>query len=154
MESLIVRGIDGEGDGIVLNTGLSLFAQPGTLRNQFDKLAGNGNLAFGLLAETDADGVADTLGEQGTDAYGRLDAPVFALASLGDTQVEGIVHILTVHRLDQQTHGGDHHHRVGGLDTDDDIVELLATADAQKLHTTLDDTLRGITVARHDTVGE
>ena len=63
LESLIVRGIDGEGDGIVLNTGLSLFAQPGALRNQFDKLAGNGNLALGLLAETDAYSVADTLGE-------------------------------------------------------------------------------------------
>ena len=50
--------------------------------------------------------------EQGSDAYSRLDAAVLTLASLCDAEVQGIVHILLVHRLDEQADGGDHHHGV------------------------------------------
>ena len=64
------------------------------------------------------------------------------------------MHVLSIHRLDEQADGGDHHDRVGGLDGDDDIVELLAPEDPQKLHTALDDALRGVAIARHDAVGE
>ena len=64
------------------------------------------------------------------------------------------MHILLVHRLNKQTNGGDHHHGVGSLDGDDHIVELLALEDTQELHATLNDTLGGITIARHDTVGK
>ena len=68
--------------------------------------------------------------------------------------MQGVVHILLVHRLHQQTDGGYHHHGIRGLDADDHIVELFATEDAQELHATLDDALGGVAIATHDAVGK
>ena len=124
------------------------------LGNEFHQFFRNWDFALGLLGEGDADGVANALGEQGTNADGGLDATVLALTCLGDTEVQGIVHVFTVHGLDKQAHGGDHDHGVGGLDGDDDIVEMLATEDAQELHAALDNALGGVAVAAHDAVGE
>ena len=64
------------------------------------------------------------------------------------------MHVLSIHRFHQQTHGGDHHDSVRGLDGNHDVVEVLSAEDAQELHTTLDDSLRCIAVARHNAVGE
>ena len=68
--------------------------------------------------------------------------------------MQRIVHILAVHRFDQQTDGGHHNDGIAGLDADDHVVELLAAADTQKLHAALDDALWGIAIARHDTVAQ
>ena len=65
-----------------------------------------------------------------------------------------IVHILTIHRLYQQTDGLYHHHRIGGFDGDDDVVELLALENSQELHTAFNDALGGVAITRHDTVRE
>ena len=87
-----------EGDGVVVDTGLGLVAQAGALRDEVYELAGNGDFALWLFAERDADGVTNAFSEQGSDAYSRLDAAVLTLASLCDAEVQGIVHILLVHR--------------------------------------------------------
>ena len=68
--------------------------------------------------------------------------------------MQGIVHIFSVHSLDKQADGSDHHHRVRGLNGDYHIVELFTTEDAQELHTTFNDSFRSIAVAAHDAVGE
>ena len=154
LERLPVRSVDGEGDGIVLDAGLGLGTQSSTLFNHVDQLTGYGNLALRLFGERHADGVANTLRQQGADTYGTLDAPVFALASLCDTQMQGIVHILLVHGLDKQTYGGNHDHSIRGFDADNDIVKLFALKNTEELHTALDNTLGGVTIARHDAVGE
>ena len=68
--------------------------------------------------------------------------------------MEGIVHILAIHGLDKEAHGGDHDNGVAGLDADDDIVEMLALTDAQELHAALDNALGGVAIARHDAIGQ
>ena len=84
LERLPVGGVEGQRDGVVVDAGLGLLAQLHTLGDEVYQLAGNRNLAFGLFAERHADGVADALGQQGTNAHGRLDAAVFSLAGLCD----------------------------------------------------------------------
>ena len=153
LECLPVGIIERQGNGIVLDTSLSLFTQGSTGRNHINELTGHGNLALRFLGERHADGVADALGEQGANADGTLDAAVLALACLCDTEVKRIVHILLIHRLDKQTYGGNHHHSIRSLDGDDHIVELLTLKNTQELHAAFDDTLGGVTITRHDAVG-
>ena len=126
----------------------------GTLRDIVDEVARNGYLRFRLLAQTHADSVADTVGKQCADAHRTLDASVLAFASLGDAEVERIVHVRLVHLGDEQTHRAHHDDRVRRLDAYHYVVELFLLADAQKLHTALDDAFRRVAVARHDAVGE
>ena len=68
--------------------------------------------------------------------------------------MERIVHVFLVHRVDQQAHRLHHDHRIARLDGDDDIVEMLAFADAQELHTAFDDALGRVAVAVAYAVGE
>ncbi len=145
---------DGQRQGVVGNARFGLSAQLGACLDGVNQLAGNGNFGLGLFRQRHADGIADALGEQGSDAHGALDAPVFALAGLGNAQMERIVHVFAVHGFHQKAHRLHHHHRVGCLDADHHIVELLAAADAQKLHATLHYALGGVAVAAHDAVGE
>ena len=68
--------------------------------------------------------------------------------------MQRIVHALTLHSSDKQSDRLHHHYGIAGLDGDDHIVKALAFADTQELHTALHNTLWGITIARHDAVGE
>ena len=99
LEGLPVGGIEGQGDGVVLDAGLSLGTETGAFGDELYEFAGYGNLAFGLFGEGYADGVANTFGEQCSDAEGTLDASVLALASLGNAEVQGVVHVLLIHRF-------------------------------------------------------
>ena len=85
LKCLPVWGIEGEGDGIVLDTRLCFLTQLTALRNHIHEFAGNGDLTFWFLAQRHADGVANTLCQQGTNAHSRLDASVLTFACLGDT---------------------------------------------------------------------
>ena len=111
-----------------------------------DQLSGHGYLSLGFLGERHADGVADAVGKKGSDAHGTLDAAVLALTRLGHSEVERVVHVFAVELCHEQSHRLDHHHGVGRLDGDDHVVEVLPLADAQELHTTLDDTLGRVAV--------
>ena len=115
---------------------------------------GHRNLVLGRFAEADADGVADAVDEQGTDAHGTLQAAVLALAGFRDAEVEGEGHAFGLHGAAQQAHALHHHHGVGGFDADDDIQELLLHAHAQELHARLHDAGGRVAIARHDAVGE
>ena len=68
--------------------------------------------------------------------------------------MEGIVHVLLVHRCHEEANGADHDDGVGTLDGNDDIVEMLFLTDAQELHTALHDALGRVAVAVADAVGE
>ena len=114
----------------------------------------HGNLCLGLLGERHAYGVAYAVGEQCPYAHGALDASVLALAGLGHSQVQWIVHVLLVHLAHQQAHRAHHHHGVACLDGDDHIIELLLLAYTQEFHAALDDALGGVAISRHDAVGE
>ena len=96
--------IEAERDGVVVDAGLSLSTQPSALGDELHQSAGHGNLTFRFLRERHADGVADALSEQGTDAHGRLDASVLALAGFGHAEVERVVHVLLVHCLNEQAY--------------------------------------------------
>ena len=145
---------DGEGDGIVLDAGFGFGTKAGALGDEVHQFAGYGNLALGLFGQRHADGVANAFGKQGANAHCRLDASVFTLASLCDTQMQRVVHVLSVHRLDKQTDGSHHDDGIRSLDADDHIVELLTTENAQELNATLDNTLGGVSVTAHDAVRE
>ena len=82
-------------------------------RDIIHKMTRNGNLRV-LRSKTR--GWCRRCRRQATHLYPRhFDAAVFALASLGHTEVKRIVHILTVHLADQQTNRTNHHHGVGAL---------------------------------------
>src|SRR5574344_705147 len=68
--------------------------------------------------------------------------------------MERIVHVLSIHSMYKQTYRANHHHGIGSLDGNDYIIKLLTFAYTQKFHATLHDALRGIAIARHDTVGQ
>ena len=152
LQGLPVWSIHHQRDGVILNAGLCLLAQADTFRNEVHQLAGHRNLTLRLFRETDTDSVTNALSQQSPDADGRFDTTVFSLSGFRHAKMQGIVHILLIHCLDQQTDGSHHHYGIGCLDADDDVIELFPSADAQKLHATLDDTLGSITIARHDAV--
>ena len=62
------------------------------------------------------------------------------------------MHVRLVHLADEKTHGANHDDRIGSLDGDNHVVELLLLADTQKLHAALNDALRRVAIARHDAV--
>ena len=117
-------------------------------------MACNGYLCLGFLRERHSDGVSNTVGKQCSNTHGTLDTSVLTLASLGHSEVEGIMHVLLVHFAHQQAHGAHHHNGVAGLDGYDNIIKILILAYTKELHTALDNTLGSIAIARHDTVGE
>ena len=125
-----------------------------SLADIFHQMSGHGDFGFRFLAQRHTDGVADAIGQQCADAHGTLYPAVLALAGLGHAQVQRIVHALALHRGHQQAHRLHHHHRVAGLDGDDHVVEVFSSADAQKLHAALHDSLRRVAIAAHDAVGE
>ena len=84
------------------------------------------NLAFRLLAEANANGVANAVYEQSADADGTLQAAVLAFASFCHAQVQRIVHAFFLHLLTEQTDALHHDDRVRSLDTDHNIAELFA----------------------------
>ena len=117
-------------------------------------MAGHRNLGLGILRERDSHGVANAVGKQRANAHAALDAAILTLTGLGDAEVDGIMHVLFLHPDNEQPHAEHHHNRIGSLDTDDDIVETLLLADAQKLHTALHNPLRRVAVAVAYAVGE
>ena len=116
------------------------------------QFVGNGDFALGLLAQRYAQGVADAVAKQGTDAQRALDAAVLALAGLGHAEVQGEVHALALHHVAKQAHGAHHDDGVAGLDAHDHVAEFLPLTDAQELHAALHDALGRVAVARHDAI--
>lgn len=115
---------------------------------------GDGYLALRGLAERDADGVAQALGQEGADAYGALDAPVLAGAGFGDAEVQGVVHALGLHADGEHAHGIGHDHGVAGLDGDDDVVEVVAAGYVEVFHDGFGHAQGCVAVAHHDAVAE
>ena len=68
--------------------------------------------------------------------------------------MEGERHTLALHCIHEQTHALHHDYSVGSLDGDDHIEELLAHANAEKLHAALHDASRGVAIVAHDAIGE
>ncbi len=112
------------------------------------------NLVFRRFAERHAYGVAETLMQQRTDTDGALDAAVLGVSGLRDAEMKGIAHPLLLQFAGKKTHRLDHHHRVGGLDRDHDVVEIHLAGDAQILHHRLHHTGRSVAVTAHDAVGK
>jgi hypothetical protein len=56
-----------------------------------EQIAADGDFAGTVLGEADADGVAESVAEEGTDADGGFDAAVLAFARLGDAEVDGVI---------------------------------------------------------------
>ena len=121
----------------------------GDVVNQF---ARHGDFKFRLLAQRHAHGVADAFGEQCADAHSRLYAAVLAVASLGHTEMQRIVHVLAVHFRHEAAHGLNHDHRVGSLDGYCHVVEILLAEYPQILHCRLNHSGWGVAVAAHDAV--
>ena len=111
-------------------------------------------LSLRFLGQRHAYGVANAVGQQGTNAYRTLDTSVLTLTGFCHAKVQRIVHILLIHLFDKQSHRPHHDHCVGSLDRDHHIVEMLFLADAQKLHAALHNTFRRVAIAVADTVRE
>ena len=110
------------------------------------------NFGFGRLGERNTYGIADAVGQEGTDAHRTFDAAVLTFAGLRHTQMQGEVHFLAAHGVYQQAHALYHHHRVRGLDRNHHVVKMHLGANTQKFHATLHDARRCVAVAAHDAV--
>ena len=120
--------------GREVTLGMEHLELAGTVGKVFDQQLRHGDFIFGGLGQRDADRVADAVGHQRPDAHGALHAPLDAVPGLGDAQMDRIVHIFGIHRLDQQTVGGDHNARVRRLHRDHHLIEIALPAHPQKLH--------------------
>ena len=86
------------------------------------------------------------------NADGGLDAPVLALAGLGDAEVERII---AVGRFlgepgNEKTVGLDHHLHVAGFHRENDVVVVVFAADADKFEGALHHAERGVAVPVQD----
>ena len=61
--------------------------------NLGEQIAAHGDFMRRIFGERDADGVAQAVAQQRTDAYGAFDAAVLAFARFGHTKVNGIIPI-------------------------------------------------------------
>jgi len=111
---------------------------------------------YAVLGERNANGVADTVIEEGTDADGALDAAVLAVAGLGDAEMDGVIPIgpQFIESGDEEAVSVDHHLRIAGLHREDECVVIHVAGDAGELEGALDHAERGIAVAIHDAVRE
>src|SRR6202012_665514 len=121
----------------------------------FYKILTNGDLEFGVFRQGDADGVTDAIFQEGADADGRFDPPVFAISGFGDAEVQGVTGAeFFRHIADQQAVGLDHDQRVAGFHAEDNIVITLTAGHAQEFHGAFHHAHRRISIAAHDTVTE
>ena len=127
---------------------------PLLLSDIIHQMAGYRNLCGRFLAQTYTHGIADTIGQKGTDAHSTLDSSVLAFTSLSNAQMQRIAHAFFLHLADQEAHRANHHYGIGRLDADDHIVEILFLADAEELHTALYDAFGSIAIAVADAVGQ
>ena len=123
-----------------------------SLLGEFHQQAGHRNLGLRRFGQGNADGVAQTLGEQRPDADGTLDASVLAFAGLGHAEVEGVGHALIPHAVGEHPVGLHHDLRVAGLHRQHDVVVVLIPADVQEFHGALDHSERGVAVMAEDAV--
>jgi hypothetical protein len=115
---------------------------------------GDGNFVYGVFGQRNANGVAQTIHQQAADADGALDAPVFAVAGFGDSEVEGIVHRLLGHALHEQAVGLDHDLWIRRLHGKNDGPVIVAFGDPEEFQRTLDHAEGRVAVAVHDPIGE
>ena len=117
-----------------------------------DQGAGHGDLEFRVFGERNPHGIAYTIFQECADAGGRFYATVFALACFGDTEVQGVVHVLLMHPHDECTVGLHHHLGIAGFHTEHDVVETFSFCDAQKFQGRFHHAESRIAVAAHDPI--
>lgn len=119
-----------------------------------DERLGHGDLVDGVFGEGDADGVADTVGEEGADADGGFDASVLAIACFGDSEVDGIIPIraFSIEPCHEEAVGLDHDFGVGGFHGENEVVVIVFPGDAGELEGAFAHTKGGIAIAVHDPI--
>ena len=118
------------------------------------QLIGHGNFVLGSFAQTNANGIANTVSEKCANTCCTLDAAVLTFACLCHAEMKWEIHPLRLHDGAQKAHTAHHDHCVGRFDGDDNILEVFFLTNAQKLHAALHDALGRISVARHNTVAQ
>ncbi len=131
------------------NIGMSLPQQ-----NIIHQFTGYRNFSFGCFTQRYADGIAQPVAQQCSDAESRLDTPVLTVSGFCHSEVQWESHPLFFHDVHQQTDGFHHHDRIGRFDGNHYVSEILLDTDAEKFHTGFHHPRRRITIARHDAVGQ
>ena len=119
-----------------------------------NQLTGYRNFGFGILGKRNTDCIADTISKECTYTYRRLDASIVGISGFSYTKMQWEMHALFIHFLYEQTHSANHNRRVGSLDADDHIGEILFDTNTQELHTRLHHSGRSISITRHDAIAE
>mmetsp|Transcript_8626 Transcript_8626/g.24210 ORF Transcript_8626/g.24210 Transcript_8626/m.24210 type:complete len:641 (+) Transcript_8626:437-2359(+) len=148
-----VAGVGVGGDGRLPLGGLGVaVGQPvgGDLGEAVARLV----LELGILGEGNADRVAEAVGEEGSDADGRLHPAVLTLPGLRDAEVEGVVPVHPVHLGGEEAVGLDHDEGVGRLHGEDEVVVVLGAADVGELEGRLDHAAGGVAVEGQDAAGQ
>ena len=109
-----------------------------------------------IFCQGDADGVADSIREEGADADGAFDPTVLAVAGFGDTEVDGVVPVraFLIEPRDEQAVGLDHHFRIRCLHREHEIVIAVVTGDAGEFQRAFHHAERSVPVAVHDPIRE
>ncbi len=118
----------------------------GVAGNVSQECACHGDFFHGVFAEGYAYCVADSVG--------AFHASFEGISSLGDSQVERVVHVFGVHGADELSDGGCHGGHVGCLDGENNIVEVGLAAYAEEFHGALYHSVRPVAEAAHHSVGE
>lgn len=123
---------------------------------EINECLGDWNFVDGVFGEGDADGIADAVGEEGADADDGFDAAVFAIASFGDAEVDGVVPIgaFGIEASDEEAVGLDHDLWVRGLHGEDEVVVVVIASDAGKLEGAFAHAEGGVAIAVHDAIRE
>ena len=110
----------------------------------FHELLGHGNLEDRVFGQGNAHGVANAIREQRTDADGALDAAVFTVTGLGDTEMNGVVPVGAelVEMRNEQTIRFDHDLRIAGLHREEEVVEAMRARNAGEFEGALDHAMR------------
>ena len=131
-----------------------VFALADACADGLEDVVGHGDFLDGVFGEGDEDGVADAVDEECADAGSAFVACLEGVASLGDSEVDGIVHAEFLHLLDEEARALHHDGDVTGLHGEDELVVVLLTAHLRELDGGLCHAFGGVAVARHDAFGE
>ena len=118
------------------------------------QVLGHREFVLRRLGQGNADGIAYSFFQQGGNGHAALDAAAVAVAGLGNAHMQGKNHPAFLHHAGQVAIGIHHHHGVGCLEGDHDIVETRLNAHFNPFHGSQGHGLGRIAVFLHDILAQ
>ena len=118
------------------------------------QIPGHGKLVLRVFRQGNADGLADTLGQERGDGHAALDAAAVTVAGLRHAHMQGEHHAPLLHAPGQLPVGIHHHHGIGSLQGHHHIVKTGLYAHIYPFHGGQGHGLGGVSVLFHDILAQ